>query len=87
MTILADSRRRITLPSTISPNQPLDLIAEEDGTYRLIPLATIPKHQAWAWTEEVRESFAKGLADHHAGKTIRMNSKEGKAVLAQLDKP
>lgn len=87
MTILADSRRRITLPFTISPNQPLDLIAEEDGTYRLIPLATIPKHQAWAWTEEVRKSVAKGLADHHAGNTISMKSKEGKAFLAQLDKP
>ena len=86
MTILADSRRRITLPATISPNLPLDLIAEEDGTFRLIPLATITTHQAWAWTEEVRKSVATGLAEHHSGKTISMKSKEGKALLAKLDK-
>ena len=83
MVILADARRRITLPATISPNQPLDLIAEEDGTYRLVPLTTIPQHQAWAWSEQTRKSVAKGLAEHHAGKSVRAS----KAFLAELDKP
>jgi len=87
MIILADSRRRITLPSSISPNQPLELIAEDDGTYRLVPLSTIPQHQAWAWTDEARQSIAQGLADYHAGKMTRLKGKGGKAFLAQLDKP
>ena len=86
MIILADSRRRITLPSAISPNQPLELIAEEDGTYRLVPLATIPKHQLWAWTPEAQEGIKEGLADLHAGRTISMESEEGKAFLEQLDR-
>ncbi len=87
MIILADSRRRITLPSTISPNQPLDLIAEEDGTYRLVPLATIPQHQLWAWTPEAQKSIAAGLADYHAGRTFAVDSKQGKAFLKELNKP
>ena len=87
MVILADARRRITLPNSISPNQPLELIAEEDGTFRLVPLATIPKHQAWAWTKDARQAIAMGLADSHSGRTIKANSKEGKAFLTQLNKP
>lgn len=87
MIILADSRRRITLPAAISPNQPLELIAEEDGTYRLVPLTTIPKHQLWAWTPEAQKSIAAGLADYHAGRTFAMNSKQGKAFLKELNKP
>ena len=87
MTIRADSRRRITLPSSISPNQPLELIAEDDGTYRLIPLSTIPSHQAWAWTEEARRAIAQGLADLHAGRTIAIGSREGKRFLGELAKP
>ena len=87
MVILSDSRRRVTLPNSIKPNQPLELIAEDDGSYRLIPLATIPAHQAWAWTAETQKSIAKGLAEHHSGKSFSLGSKEGKAFLAQLDKP
>ncbi len=86
MIILADSRRRITLPAAIRANQPLDLIAEEDGTYRLVPLSTIPQHQAWAWTEAARETIAQGLAEVHAGKSISPKSKAGKAWLDQLAK-
>lgn len=87
MIILADSRRRITLPSAISPNQPLELIAEEDGTYRLVPLTTIPKHQLWAWTPEAQKSIAAGLEDLRAGRMIKLKSKEGRAFLKELDRP
>ena len=87
MIILTDSRRRITLPAAISPNQPLELIEEEDGTYRLVPLATIPKHQAWAWTPETQKSIAAGLEDLRAGRMIKINSKEGRDFLKKLDRP
>ncbi|MBY0503179.1 MAG: hypothetical protein K2X03_04685 [Bryobacteraceae bacterium] len=87
MIILADARRRITLPASIQPNQPLDLIAEPDGSFRLVPMSTIPQHQAWAWTEDMRKRIAESLAEVHAGRTIALKSKAGKEFLAQLDKP
>ena len=87
MIILTDSRRRITLPAAISPNQPLDLIEEEDGTYRLVPLTTIPKHQAWAWTPEMQQKIATALEDVREGRMIDSKSKEGRAFLKKLDRP
>ena len=87
MVILADSLRRITLPNSVNPNQPLELIAESDGTFRLVSLATIPQHQTWAWTEQVQKQIATSLAEFHAGMGIRVDSDEGRAFLADLDKP
>ncbi len=47
MLLQIDSRRRVTLPSSIGikPGDALDLEVLEDGRIILIPVEPIPKHQ------------------------------------------
>ena len=78
--ITPDSRRRDTFPSLpgIEPNQALEIIPEADGSYRLVPIVTIPKSQLWAWTPEVMT--ARALQEHREGKSV-----DAQEFLSSLD--
>lgn len=64
MLIQTDARRRITLPpkTGVKPGDTLELETLPDGRMLLVPVATIPKHQLWAWAPEARAA-AESLAD------------------------
>jgi hypothetical protein len=70
--ITPDARRRVTFPSLpgIEPNQALEIIPEADGSYRLVPIVTIPRSQLWAWTPEAMAKTARALQEHREGKTV-----------------
>jgi hypothetical protein len=70
--ITPDVRRRVTFPALpgIEPNQALEIIPEQDGSYRLVPIVTIPKSQLWAWTPGAVARTAQALQEHHAGKSV-----------------
>ena len=68
MMLVPDTRRRVTLPPSFKAGQPVDLEPLDDGTYRLVPMVTIPAHQAWAWQPEVQARVAQALEGYHAGK-------------------
>lgn len=65
MLVQTDSRRRVTLPSSlgIKPGDALDLEVLEDGRIILIPVEPIPKHQLWAWTAESKAAITASLSD------------------------
>lgn len=65
MLIQADSRRRITLPSStdLKPGDYLEVEVLEDGRILLAPVATIPRHQIWAWTAETKKAVVDSLTD------------------------
>ena len=52
-----------------------------DGTFRLIPVALIPKHQLWAWRPDIQANVAK--ASKETG--IALDSAKGQAFLRKLD--
>ena len=81
-----DARRRITLPALPGLEQPLELQAEADGSYRLVPVVTIPASQAWAWTPKALAKTKKGLLEHHSGKGVSTKSKAGQAFVKNLEK-
>lgn len=81
-----DTRRRITLPALPGLDQPLEFYAEADGSYRLVPVVTIPAAQAWAWTPAALAKTKTALKEHHAGKGITLNSSKGAAFLKKLEK-
>ncbi len=81
-----DARRRITLPAMPGLDQPLEFHSEADGSYRLVPVVTIPASQAWAWTPGALAKTKAGLEEHHAGKGISANSSKGAAFLKKLDR-
>jgi hypothetical protein len=70
--ITPDARRRVTFPSLpgIEPNQALEIIPEADGSYRLVPIVTIPRSQLWAWTPEAMAKTARALQEHQEGKSV-----------------
>ena len=85
--ITPDARRRATFPALpgIEPNQALEIVPELDGSYRLVPIVTIPKSQLWAWTPEAMAKTAQALQEHQKGKSVsadeflsRTKSKPGK---------
>jgi hypothetical protein len=86
--ITPDVRRRVTFPALpgIEPNQTLELVPDMDGSYRLVPIVTIPKNQLWAWTPNVMAATAAALNEFHEGNTIDMESKEGQAFIKKLGK-
>lgn len=86
LVLTPDARRRVTLPSLPGLDQPLEFQAEPDGSYRLVPVATVPLAQAWAWTPGALAKTKAGLDEHHAGKGITMTSAKGKAFLKKLDR-
>jgi hypothetical protein len=81
-------RRRVTFPALpgIEPNQPLELVPDTDGSYRLVPIVTIPKNQLWAWTPNAMAVTAAALNEFHEGTTIDLESKEGQAFIKKLGK-
>jgi len=86
--ITPDTRRRVTFPALpgIEPNQTLELLPDMDGSYRLVPIVTIPKNQLWAWSPKVMADTASALAEFNEGKTVDLDSEEGKAFLKKLGK-
>ena len=86
--ITPDLRRRVTFPPLpgIEPNQTLEIIPDMDGSYRLVPIVTIPKNQLWAWSPEVMATTAKALKEFHEGETVALDSKEGQAFVKKLGK-
>ncbi len=86
--ITPDLRRRVTFPALpgIEPNQTLELVPDTDGSYRLVPIVTIPKSQLWAWSPEAMAVTVAALRDFNEGNTVEMGSAEGKAFLKKLGK-
>ena len=86
--ITPDMRRRVTFPALpgIEPNQTLELVPDMDGSYRLVPIVTIPKNQLWAWTPNAMAATAAALNELREGNTIDMESKEGQAFIKKLGK-
>jgi hypothetical protein len=81
-----DARRRITLPALPGLDQPLELQPQADGSYRLVPVITVPAAQAWAWTPTALAKTKAGLDELHAGKGIPVTSAKGQAFLKKLEK-
>ncbi|HMK60199.1 MAG TPA: AbrB/MazE/SpoVT family DNA-binding domain-containing protein [Dissulfurispiraceae bacterium] len=81
MLVSADSRRRITIPADlgINPGDAIDIEVLEDGRIMLVPVATIPKHQLWAWTKENRAVVEKSLSDTRPSVVVK-TGKEADAV-------
>jgi AbrB family looped-hinge helix DNA binding protein len=73
MLIQTDSRRRITLPSSlgIKPGDALDLEVLEDGRIILVPVEAVPRHQLWAWTQESKDAIAASLADPRPSEEVK----------------
>lgn len=74
--ITPDARRRVTFPALpgIEPNQVLELVPELDGSYRLVPVVTIPRNQLWAWTPEAMSRTARALQEHQGGQTVAVDA-------------
>jgi len=85
MMLVPDARRRVTLPASFKPGQPVNIEPLEDGTFRLVPMVAIPENQLWAWRSDVQASVEKSLQEFHDGKSATLDSKEGKALLKVLD--
>ncbi|MFN8010972.1 MAG: hypothetical protein U0P81_06170 [Holophagaceae bacterium] len=85
MLVTPDSRRRITLPAEFEPGEPLSLEAAGDGTYRLVPVVAVPKHQLWAWRRHVLEGAAEAVESYRAGNFVEGESEAGQAFLRQLE--
>ena len=81
-----DARRRITLPALPGLDQPLEFHQEADGSYRLVPVVTVPLNEAWAWSPGALAKTRAGLKGHHAGKGIAATSSKGAAFLKKLDR-
>jgi hypothetical protein len=80
MLLIPDARRRVTLPATFKPGQPVSLEIQEDGTFRLVPMVAIPEHQLWAWRPEVQAAVAQSFTEP----SIPIDSIEGQAFLHKL---
>jgi bifunctional DNA-binding transcriptional regulator/antitoxin component of YhaV-PrlF toxin-antitoxin module len=65
MLLHVDSRKRITIPkdANLRPGDAVELEILPDGRLVLVPVATIPKHQLWAWTPENRKAVSDSLKD------------------------
>ena len=81
--ITPDARRRVTFPALpgIEPNQALEVVPELDGSYRLVPIVTIPRNQLWAWTPEAMAKTARALQEHRDGQSV-----EVAAFLAEVER-
>ena len=81
ITFQTDARRRATLPSIIPPNETFEVQVLPDGSFHLVPVALIPKHQLWAWQAEVQVAVAKASKEEG----LSLKSPKGKAFLDKLD--
>jgi bifunctional DNA-binding transcriptional regulator/antitoxin component of YhaV-PrlF toxin-antitoxin module len=81
MLVHTDDRRRITIPAKagIKPGDTVDLEILPDGRIMLIPMATVPKHQLWAWTPENQKKVRDSLRDPRPS-TVLETEKDVKAV-------
>ncbi|MDD2307953.1 MAG: AbrB/MazE/SpoVT family DNA-binding domain-containing protein [Desulfuromonadaceae bacterium] len=72
MLLQTDTRRRITLPSTvgIKPGDAIDLEILDDGRIMLIPVEPVPKHQLWAWTSDAKQAVSASLVDTRPSQVI-----------------
>lgn len=85
MMLVPDARRRVTLPPSFQPGQPVNLEVLEDGTFRLVPMIAIPAHQLWAWRPEIQASVEKSLEEMREGKGIAIESPEGQEFMRKLE--
>jgi len=85
MMLVPDNRRRVTLPPSFKPGQPVNLEPLEDGTFRLVPMVAIPAHQLWAWKPEIQAMAEQSLQEYHEGKGASLDSREGQEFLRKLD--
>jgi bifunctional DNA-binding transcriptional regulator/antitoxin component of YhaV-PrlF toxin-antitoxin module len=83
MLLHVDSRKRITIPNeaNLRPGDTVELEILPDGRLILVPVATIPKHQLWAWTPENRRAVSDSLRDPRP--SIVLESKEEAEALAK----
>lgn len=83
MLLHVDSRKRITIPNdaNLRPGDTVELEILPDGRLVLVPVATIPKHQLWAWTPENRKAVSDSLSDPRP--SIVLESKEEAETLAK----
>ena len=83
MLLHVDSRKRITIPNdaNLKPGDTVELEILPDGRLVLVPVATIPKHQLWAWTPENRKAVSASLRDPRP--SIVLESKEEAESLAK----
>lgn len=83
MLLHVDSRKRITIPNdaNLKPGDTVELEILPDGRLVLVPVATIPKHQLWAWTPENRKAVSDSLRDPRP--SIVLESKEEAESLAK----
>ena len=83
MLLQADSRRRITLPSSVrlKPGDALDLEILEDGRIILIPVVPVPCHQLWAWTAESKQAITASLGDLRPSEVVE-TSEQADAIAA-----
>jgi len=83
MLLRVDSRKRITIPNdaNLRPGDTVELEILPDGRLVLVPVATIPKHQLWAWTPENRKAVSDSLRDPRP--SIVLESKEEAESLAK----
>lgn len=81
MLVQTDSRRRVTLPSTVgvNPGDALELEVLDDGRIILIPVEPIPRHQLWAWTTETKDAISASLRDPRPSISVK-TAKEAAAV-------
>ena len=84
MMLVPDARRRVTLPASFKPGQPVNIEPLEDGTYRLVPMIAIPENQLWAWRSDVHSSIETSLAEHREGKSIALDSTKGTTFQRKL---
>lgn len=80
MLLIPDSRRRVTLPPTFKPGQPVDLAVQDDGTFKLVPMVAVPENQLWAWKPEVQMAVARSFDEP----SISLESPEGQDFLRKL---
>ena len=78
MLLHVDSRKRITIPkeANIKPGDAVELEVLPDGRMVLVPVATIPKHQLWAWTPENRKAVSDSLKDPRPSITVETKTDE-----------
>lgn len=83
MLLHVDSRKRITIPNdaNLRPGDTVELEILPDGRLVLVPVATIPKHQLWAWASENRKAVSDSLRDPRP--SIVLESKEDAEALAK----
>ena len=80
-TFETDARRRATLPSLVPANSVFTVEDLHDGTYRLVPVELVPKHQLWALQPHVQKAVQKASRE----KGVTADSAKGRQFLKALE--